>query len=140
MNSIEIDTWGALPHKAHTEDAAYDLRSAVDEQVPAGGRALIPTGTHVDFPPGTVGLVCSRSGLALKHGIQVLNAPGVIDPTYTGDVGVILYNTSDKLFDVSEGDRIAQLLILATPHVTFRVTHPRGGFRGGNGFGSSGTK
>lgn len=99
------------PIYAHFGDAGADLRSAIDCIIPAGERMLVGTGVHVAIPRGYVGLVHPRSGLALKHGITVLNAPGTIDAGYLGEVGVILYNSSDRDFAVAVGDRIAQLVI-----------------------------
>lgn len=111
-----------LPQKAHESDAAYDLSSYEDVVVPAGEGKVIGTGVIMAFPVLTAseraqmgrlaGLVCSRSGLAAKHGLTVLNAPGVIDESYTGELKVILFNHSKIDFKVEKGNRIAQLLLV----------------------------
>jgi dUTP pyrophosphatase len=114
--------------KAHADDAAYDLRAAESGHLPAGDRMPVKTGLRLAIPVGFAGLVLPRSGLAMKHGITVLNAPGLIDPGYRGEVGVILHNAScpvyepyddgnlafDNLngFRFERGDRIAQLIII----------------------------
>ena len=126
---------GTQPTKAHEQDAGWDLRSAASVVIPVGQRRLVPTGTRVTLPVGTVGLVCPRSGLAARQGLTVLNAPGVIDPGYTGDIGVILHNTGEHPAHIHRGDRIAQLVILPThptPTTTTAAT------RGAGGFGSTG--
>ena len=100
-----------LPHYANPGDAGADLRSSVDAVVPAGGRLLVPTGVRIALQDGFVGLVHPRSGLALKHGVTVLNAPGTIDAGYRGEIAVTLFNSSKEDFSIAKGDRIAQLLI-----------------------------
>lgn len=136
----QIEFTGPEPRKAHPTDAAYDLHAQQWTQIPPGGLALVPTGSGIALPPGTVGLVCPRSGLALNHGVTVLNAPGVIDPGYTGEIGVIVANFGTDVFTVEKGDRIAQLLVLATADVTFaRAEELPPADRGPNGFGSTGT-
>src|SRR5699024_935085 len=82
-----------LPHRAHPDDAGLDLASAEELEIPAGGRALVDTGLAVALPAGTVGMVCPRSGLAARHGITVLNGPGIVDAGYRGPVKVALHNT-----------------------------------------------
>lgn len=148
--------------KAHDDDAAYDLRAAEDVYLGPGDRALVKTGVRVAIPEGHAGLVLPRSGLALKEGITVLNAPGLIDPGYRGELGVILYRTPsfEDILHISEGtkptwqsfdqlkikhgDRVAQLLVIRTADVRFAyVTAPSferelGTERGKGGFGSTG--
>jgi len=127
--------------KAHPEDAGYDLRARTTQTIQPGERTLIGTGVAVKFPAGTVGMVHSRSGLALK-GIAVANAPGVVDAGFTGEIGVILENRSKTPYVAHEGDRIAQLVPLelaplelqAVPHEKFDTDTARGA----NGFGSTG--
>ena len=104
-----------------------------------GERAMIGTGVAVAIPPGLCGLVLPRSGLAIKHGISCVNAPGLIDPNYRGEVKVILINHGDAVFEAAAGDRIAQLLItaFAAPELTVVDTLPDSD-RGTGGFGSSG--
>ena len=102
-----------LPHRAHPDDAGLDLASAEELEIPAGGRALVDTGLAVALPAGTVGMVCPRSGLAARHGITVLNGPGIVDAGYRGPVKVALHNTDPtEPFTLHVGDRIAQLVIV----------------------------
>src|SRR5262245_46654485 len=102
-----------LPRQQHTDDAGYDLHAReAAELAPAGGRALVPTGLAVAIPSGYAGFVLPRSGLALKHGITCLNAPGLIDPLYRGELKVLLVNTDpERAYTVERGDRSAQLVI-----------------------------
>jgi dUTP pyrophosphatase len=130
-----------LPARASASAAGYDLAAALSEAhiLPAGGRALIPTGLALALPPDMEAQVRPRSGLALKHGISVLNSPGTIDADYRGEVGVILCNHGDVPFVIEPGMRIAQLVFA-------RVEHPQLAFaehldetaRGAGGFGHSG--
>ena len=126
--------------KGHDDDAAWDLHATEGVVVSDGFRRVVKTGVTLELEPDEVALVCSRSGLAAKHGVFVLNAPGVIDAGYKGEVQVILHN-SDRVnaFWVKEGDRIAQLLILKLPEVA-RLTEVIniGTARGTNGLGSTG--
>lgn len=129
-----------LPRYAHDFDAGADLHARTEVVLGPGERALVPTGLAVAIPPGYVGLVHPRSGLAAKSGITVLNAPGTIDADYRGEIQVILIN-HDRLesFTVHRGDRIAQLVI--QPVVTARwaqVEHLPETSRGLGGFGSTG--
>ena len=103
-----------LPARAHDDDAGLDL-VAVErvELAPGGGRAVVGTGIAVQVPEGWAGLVCPRSGLAARHGIGVVNGPGVIDAGYRGEVRVVLHNTDPtEPFVVEPGDRIAQLVLV----------------------------
>ena len=93
------------------QSAGADIRSNAHLIIPAHGRVLVPTGMFIAVPPGYEAQVRPRSGLALKKGITVLNAPGTIDADYRGEVGVILFNTTDEDFEVNFGDRIAQLVL-----------------------------
>lgn len=99
-----------LPVYSSEQAAGADLKSAEDVIIPAGKSMLVKTGVKIAMPRGFVGLIHPRSGLALKHGITVLNTPGTIDSDYRGEIGVILYNTSDRDFSVVVGDRIAQIV------------------------------
>src|ERR687891_1133806 len=103
-----------LPAAAHAGDAGYDLRAREALEIaPAGGRAAVPTGIAVAIPPGFAGLVLPRSGVALRHGVTCLNAPGLIDAGYRDEIRVILVNHNPaQPFEVARGDRIAQLVIV----------------------------
>jgi dUTP pyrophosphatase len=129
-----------LPSRAHEGDAGLDLYAAEAATIAPGARVSVGTGVAVEIPEGHAGLVLPRSGLAARHGIALVNAPGLIDAGYRGEVRVLLLNTDrDQAFDVSEGDRIAQLLITpfapATPVEEGELTASA---RGDGGFGSSG--
>ena len=128
-----------LPAYAHPDDAGMDLVAAETVTIPAGGRALIGTGLALALPPETEAQVRSRSGLAAKHGVAVLNSPGTIDAGYRGEIKVILFNSGAEPFAVTPGMRIAQLVVAPVLRVTPRVveTLPEAG-RGANGFGSTG--
>jgi len=130
-----------LPHFASELAAGADLRAAVDEDVllQPGERRLIPTGFAMALPAGFEAQVRPRSGLALKHGISVLNSPGTVDADYRGEVGVILVNLGEHDFHIQRGDRIAQMVIAALPSVVFsEVQALDDTARGSGGFGSSG--
>ena len=134
-----INHTGHAPVKAHPTDAGYDLAATTDKTLAPGQRALIPTGLHINLPAGTVGYICPRSGLAAKRGITVLNAPGVIDPGYTGEIFVNLINFGPYTHTVHSGDRIAQLIIHNTVEVDWqRVSEFEETQRGHNGHGSTG--
>lgn len=128
-----------LPAYAHPSDAGMDLRSVADLEIPRGGRALVPTGLVALLPPGYEAQVRPRSGLALKHGVTVLNTPGTIDSGYRGEIGIILANFGEAAFDVKKGDRIAQLVIapVAQPQVV-EADVLDATDRGAGGFGSTG--
>lgn len=137
---ITVSYRGNKPERSRKQDAAFDLRADKDAIIPPGRHALVTTGTRVAIPEGYVGLVCSRSGLALKFGVAVKNSPGIIDPDYVGYIGVILENSGTEAFFIAAGDRIAQLLIMETPDVKFSKTQKelKSSVRGEDGFGSSG--
>jgi dUTP pyrophosphatase len=130
-----------MPVRAHEDDAAFDLHADEAAVLAPGQRATVRTGVALALAPGTAGLVLGRSGLAAKHGITVLNAPGLIDPGYRGEVMVILLNTDTSTpFEIEPGDRIAQLLILETTASTLHLTAVDldATTRGMNGLGSTG--
>lgn len=107
----------------------------------SGGRVLVPTGLFTSFPPGYEIQVRSRSGLALKQGVFVLNSPGTIDSGYRNELGVILFNTSDDVFEISHGDRIAQLVLAKVSLIEWNeVVDLDSSDRGEGGFGSTGVK
>ena len=129
-----------LPHYAQPGDAGADLRAAEAVVIPSRQRALIATGVAIALPFGFVGLVHPRSGLAIKKGVTVLNAPGTIDAGYRGEIKVALINTSDEDFVIEIGDRIAQLLVQRVEVANFvRVDRLPDSNRGEGGFGSTGT-
>mgnify|MGYP002141733163 CR=1 FL=1 len=130
-----------LPTYAMPGDAGADLRSAESGVIPPGERRMFKTGVSIALPNGYVALVHPRSGLAAKHGITVLNAPGTVDAGYRGEIAVTLLNTDLKNeFKVERGDRIAQLVIQAVEIAQFVVVEklPESD-RGTGGFGSTGT-
>ncbi len=135
-----LDERGLLPSRAHVDDAGLDLHALEDEVVAPGERASIRTGIAIEVPGGHAGLVLPRSGLALRHGIALVNAPGLIDPGYRGEVRVLLLNTDrSQSFALAAGDRIAQLVLVRTPPAAVvEVGELSTSSRGGGGFGSSG--
>lgn len=144
MNKVDVllvAEPGFEPTFAHPGDAGADLRSTQVLSIGPGERNVVSTGVSIALPSGYVGLVHPRSGLAAKHGITVLNAPGTIDAGYRGEIMVTLLNTGSEIFKVDRGDRIAQLLIqkFETPNFIDVETLP-GSDRGEAGFGSTGVK
>ena len=130
-----------FPRKAHDDDAAFDLRSRVDVVIPSGKIMLVPTGVFMELPVGYEAQVRPRSGLALKHGITVLNTPGTIDAGYRGEVGVILINVGPDDFTIARGDRIAQMVVQQLTDVQLvAVEKLSDTARGAGGFGSTGVK
>ena len=136
-----LDPEMPAPTYAQEGDAGADLRSTVDLQLAPGERALIPTGVALALPAGYVGLVHPRSGLAARHGITVVNAPGTVDSGYRGEIKVCLLNTdTETSFSISRGDRIAQLVIQRYATADFVLTEELSeSTRGAGGFGSTGT-
>lgn len=131
------------PSKATAAAAGFDLRAAIPEGssllIEPGGRDLVPTGISIAIPPGYEGQVRPRSGLALRFGVTILNAPGTIDSDYRGEVGVIIINHGAEPFEIHRGDRIAQLVIAATAECEFApVAELDESVRGTGGFGSTG--
>ncbi len=132
----------ALPGYANELSAGMDLLAAVEDEVvlEPGARRLIPSGIAIALPAGTEAQVRPRSGLALKHGITVLNPPGTIDADYRGELGVMLINLGQEAFVIRRGDRIAQLVIAAHAQARWRVVEALDdSARGAGGFGSTGT-
>ncbi|MGI9407078.1 MAG: dUTP diphosphatase [Hyphomicrobiaceae bacterium] len=133
-----------LPEMQTDAAAGYDLVAAVPEDTPVtiapGDRALVPTGLTMALPAGFEAQVRPRSGLALKHGVTVLNTPGTIDADYRGEVQVILINHGREPFTVARGDRIAQMVIQQLPQVQVEIVEALDDTdRGSGGFGSTGT-
>lgn len=133
---VKLDEFALMPERAHPTDAGLDLRSPCDVTVHAGGSAVIDTGVHTELPFGTVGLLKSRSGLNVRHGIL---SEGVIDEGYTGSIRVKLYNHSGEDYEVRRGDKITQLVILPVviPELE-AVDELCETERGDGGFGSTG--
>lgn len=132
-----------LPEYATADSAGMDLRANLLESVVLhpGERKLIPTGLHLALPSGYEAQVRPRSGLAFKHGITVLNAPGTIDADYRGDVGVILINHGNEPFEITNGERIAQLVIAKYERVVWNAVEVLNETdRGAGGFGHTGKK
>ena len=135
----KIHPAAVLPAYAHPGDAGMDVCACAEMIIESGARTLVPTGLVMELPPGTEAQVRPRSGLALKHGVTVLNAPGTIDEGYRGEVGVILINHGQEPFRVTVGMRVAQMVIApilrAEVEETAEVADTA---RGAGGFGSTG--
>jgi dUTP pyrophosphatase len=129
-----------IPTRAHDDDAGLDLYAAESAELEPGGRASVGTGVAVAIPARHAGLVLPRSGLAARHGIALVNAPGLIDPGYRGELRVLLLNTDRaEPFRIDAGDRVAQLLLTPfVPAVPSEVDSLGETTRGLAGFGSSG--
>lgn len=130
-----------LPSRAHADDAAFDLHADESLDLAPGARATVSTGVALALPPGSCALVLPRSGLAARHGVTVLNAPGLIDSGYRGELKVVLLNTDpSERFAIARGERIAQLLVLAIAQAALALAD--GALtetaRGSGGFGSTG--
>jgi dUTP pyrophosphatase len=137
---VQLDAELPLPAYAHHGDAGLDLYAREDVTLAAGGgRGLVPTGISIAIPMGYGGFVLPRSGMALRHGISVVNGPGLIDAAYRGEIKVILVNTDPaEDYVVERGHRVAQLVIQAVETVEWHVTHDLDGQDRGGGFGHSG--
>lgn len=137
-----LDPQMPLPQQEHPGDAGWDLRSRIDIDLAPGERALIPTGVAIALPPGHVGLVHPRSGMALRQGFTLVNAPGTIDAGYRGEVAVIGMNVDrERVVTIARGDRIAQLLVQRFECIDLVQVHTLpGSDRGEGGFGSSGRR
>jgi len=135
-----LDPRARIPTRAYEHDAGFDLYALERAWLQPGERAAVRTGIAVEIPEGQAGLVLPRSGLAARHGIALVNAPGLIDAGYRGEVTVLLLNTdANSPFTVSEGDRIAQLVLvrIESPEIV-EVNRLERSARGAGGFGSSG--
>ena len=132
-----------LPSYATADAAGLDLLAAVEDaiELAPGARRLVPTGISIALPPGYEAQLRPRSGLALKHGVTLLNSPGTIDADYRGEVGVILINLGEAPFRLQRGDRIAQLVIAPVARLAWRESEalPESA-RGAGGFGSTGQR
>jgi dUTP pyrophosphatase len=134
-----LDPTLGLPVYARPDDAGLDLHAAEATTLEPGGRALVPTGIALAIPPGYAGLVLPRSGLALRHGVTVLNAPGLIDAGYRGEIKVLLVNHDRAATTVGRGERIAQLVLQRVERAELvEVEELPASDRGAGGFGSTG--
>lgn len=129
-----------IPDYAHKGDAGLDLYSIRDDVINPFEYKLIPTGLAIELPEGTEAQVRSKSGIALKNGVFVLNSPGTVDENYRGEVGVILYNLNkDKPFEIKKGQKIAQMVICNVEYVKLEeISELTDSERNAGGFGSSG--
>ncbi len=136
----KLDDGLPVPSYAYAGDGGVDLRSVGRFELPPFERVLVPCGIAIAVPEGHAGLVIPRSGLAIKHGITLVNAPGLIDSNYRGEIKAILMNLDPKkTFSIERGDRIAQLVIIRIPSVSFMPCDDLSQTdRGEEGFGSSG--
>jgi dUTP pyrophosphatase len=135
-----LDEGLAMPRYQHEGDAGLDLPSRVDRVLAPGERAMIPTGIAVAIPRGYAGFVLPRSGLASRHGIALVNSPGLVDSGYRGEMAIIMINTDKtESFQIKRGDRIAQLVIQKVVEATtVQVSELDATSRGAGGFGSTG--
>lgn len=138
----QLDPELPLPRFAQPGDAGADLYARVDLELAPGERALMPTGIAIALPPGFAAFIHPRSGLAIRDGLSMVNAPGTIDASYRGEISVILINLdSSKKIAIKRGDRVAQLVIQRIENVNFLpVAHLPGTDRGVGGFGSTGKR
>jgi len=133
---IKLDKDAFMPVRAHDTDAGADLRSPIDTVIPAMGARVIDTGVHIQLPHGYVGMLKSKSGLNVKHGIT---SEGVIDEGYTGELIVKLYNHGSSAYTVHEGDKITQLVVIPVAYEPLEVVDSLDDSeRGDDGFGSTG--
>ena len=133
---VVLDYGAYMPTRAHATDAGADLRTPVDVTVPAHGSAVIDTGVHVELPPNTVGMLKSKSGLNVKHGIT---SEGVVDEGYTGSIVAKLYNHSDTPCTLASGSKVTQLVVIPVEYVEFELVDALDATpRGDAGFGSTG--
>jgi dUTP pyrophosphatase len=139
VNVVQLDEGLPLPEYARDGDAGLDLLARTTVTLGPGEWGLVPTGIAIELPPGWAGLVLPRSGLAAKHGITCLNAPGLIDSGYRDELKVVLINHAPSAYMVARGDRIAQLLVQPVPRVVWAPVDALGpSARGTGGFGHSG--
>ena len=137
---LKLREEASLPSRSREGDAGLDLHAVESARIDAGERASVPTGIALEIPPSHAGLVLPRSGLAARHGIALVNAPGLIDSGYRGEVKVLLLNTDrERAFEIEPGDRIAQLLLVGfAPAEPVEVRELAASARGDGGFGSTG--
>lgn len=133
---VKLDKGAYMPTKTHLEDAGYDIYSPIDADIPPRGNVIIDSGVHIALPIGTAGILQSRSGLYFNHDII---SQGLIDPGYSGSIGVKLCNLGDNPYHITRGDRITQMIVVSCCLSTLiQVDDLEESERGINGFGSSG--
>lgn len=137
---MKLEKDAIIPKYANVGDAGLDICSIENLKVEPGQRVFIRTGIAIAIPEGFAGFMQPRSGLAIKHGISIVNTPGLIDSGYRGELKIILINTDKKeTFNIHKGDRVAQLVIQAVPQINLKVVENLSeSERGNKGFGSSG--
>ena len=136
---LKLDPDLPTPSHAHPGDGAVDLYSRIDTVLVPGVRELVPTGVAIAIPDGFAGFVLPRSGTAVRHGIGLINSPGLVDSGYRGELMVGLVNHGEETFKVSRGDRIGQLVVVAVEEASFEVVDELpDSTRGEGGFGSTG--
>ena len=134
--NVVLDKGAYMPERAHKADAGYDLRTPKADMIHAKGSLVIDTGVHIEIPEGYAGVICSKSGLNVKHGII---SDGLIDSGYTGSICVKLYNLSDKSYIFEAGDKISQIMFIPILSVGLKKTLTlKNTERGDRGFGSTG--
>ena len=140
LKFVKLSGQATLPTRAHDNDAGLDLYAAESARIAPGARVNVGTGLATQIPDGMGGLVLPRSGMAIKHGVTLVNSPGLIDPGYRGEIRVLMLNTDQTTeFRISVGDRIAQLLLVPVAHATpLHAEALDESTRGEGGFGSSG--
>lgn len=139
VNFRRLDRELPTPGHAHDGDGGVDLYSAQDLILGPGESASVPTGVAVQIPPGHAGLVTPRSGLAARHGIGILNAPGLVDAGYRGEIRVVVINHGTEKFEIQRGDRVAQLVVVpVVAQEWVEVEELEASDRGADGFGSTG--
>jgi dUTP pyrophosphatase len=141
LRFTKLSEKATMPTRAHESDAGLDLYAAEGARIPPGARVSVGTGLAMAIPEGLAGLVLPRSGLALKHGITLINSPGLIDPGYRGEVRVVLLNTDQTMeYHCTPGDRVAQLLLVPIATASpLQADELDISTRGAGGFGSSGS-
>jgi dUTP pyrophosphatase len=142
LEFTRLDPAAIAPTRAYSGDAGFDLYAITAARIEPGTRTDVGTGIALAIPDGHAGLVLPRSGLAIRHGIALVNAPGLIDAGYRGELRVLLLNTDrEETFEVAPGDRIAQLVIVSLPAIELHEQDQlEGSERGDRGLGSSGTR
>ncbi len=139
ISVLKLDKELPTPGRAHDDDAGLDLHARYPAQLAPGERTTIDTGIALALPPGHAGFVLPRSGLASRYGIGVVNAPGLIDPGYRGEIRVVLVNLGSEEFRIARSDRIAQLVVVPVAAVHVQLVETLSDSeRGSGGFGSSG--